>query len=129
MTNVRARAIRDWRRLSVSSFNLDLVLTAPAPGSQTVTAKGIGTNNAINIQTDGQDVIVHNVHIAINEAEILANNSAYPVRNSEGFVDLIGHRVSFLDANGTQQNYQINYHFPDNTVGMIMCDCVYFNAS
>ena len=130
MANVRGLAIRDWRRLSVSSFNIEITFNAPSPSTETATIKGIATNNAITFETDGQDAIGHSVHISFSEAELVAANANYPVRattgESAGLVDLLGHRASFIDANGTTQNYVITNHYPDNTVGIIACDCNYF---
>ena len=128
MSDVRTRAIRDWRRLSVSSFNLDLAFTAPSPSTEVATAKGIGTNRHLVMITDGQDVNTRMVHIGVSEAEILANNANYPTRDSQDYVDLVGHRVSFQDARGTTLNYRVTEHMPDDTVGMIMCTCEYFQA-
>lgn len=127
MAGVRAMAIRDWGRLSQSSFDLDLTFTAP--NTQTATAKGIGTNRFVPMITDGQDAYTRQVHIGISEAAILANNANYPTRDSSDLVYLIGHRVSFFDARGVTINYKIINHFPDDTVGMIMCDCQYFSTS
>lgn len=124
MSNVRSMAIRDWGRFSQSSFDLDLAFTSP-DGSQTATAKGIGTNRTIIMITDGQDAYTKRVHIAISEAAILANNASYPTRDVNDYVDLINHRVSFQDARGTTINYRVTDHQPDDTVGMIMCDCEY----
>lgn len=127
MANVRGMAIRDWRRLSVSSFNIEITFTEPSPGTQTATIRGIATNNAITFETDGQDVVGHSIHISFSEAELLANNNNYPVRDSNGYVSLRAHRISFIDANGTTQNYEVVNYYPDNTVGIIACDCNYFS--
>lgn len=130
MANVRGLAIRDWRRLSVSSFNIEITFNAPSPSTETATIKGIATNNAITFETDGQHAIGHTVHISFSEAELLEANPNYPVRSttgeSAGLVSLNDHRVSFIDANGTIQNYVITNYYPDNTVGIISCDCNYF---
>lgn len=126
MSNVRTRAIRDWRRLSVSAFNLELTFTAP--DATTATAKGMGTNRHLLMISDGQDVNTRMVHIAISEAELLASNANYPTRDGQDYVDLVGHRVSFQDARGTVLNYRITEHMPDDTVGMIMCTCEYYSA-
>lgn len=128
MSDVRSRAIRDWRRLSVSSFNLDLSFTAPLPSTETATAKGIGTNRHILMITDGQEMNTRVVHIGVSEAEILANNVNYPTRDSQDYIDLVGHRVSFRDARDTVLNYRITEHMPDDTTGMIMCTCEYFQV-
>lgn len=124
MSNVRTMAIRDWRRFSQSSFDLDLAFTAP--NGQTATAKGIGTNRTIVMITDGQDAYTKRVHFSVSEAEILESNSSYPTRDTDDYVFLIGHRVAFQDARGTAINYRVVDHQPDDTVGMIMCDCEYF---
>ena len=124
--NIKQKAIADWNRLSQSAFGLDLIITTP-DGSQTATIQGIGTDIAYNMETDGQDASVRNVHIGFNEAVLLAANPAYPVRNADGLVDMHHHRVSFEDAQGIVRNYSIKQIYPDNTVGMIMCDCSDFN--
>lgn len=129
MSDVRTMAIRDWRRFSVSSFNLFLTFIAPSPGFQQAKVKGIGTNIAQTIETDGQDIVIHNVRITFSEQELLTNNCAYPVRNDDNLVDLMDHSVSFNDANGNTQNYKVINYYPDNTTGMITCECTYLKTT
>lgn len=123
MANVRGMATRDWRRFSVSGFNLDITLSAPSPSTENATIKGIGANISGHFETDGQDVIGPYIKITFSEAELLAANANYPVRDSQGFVDLFRHRVQFLDSNNTMQNYRVRNTLPDNTVGVIICEC------
>lgn len=120
MSDVRTSAIRDWRRFSASS--MDLLLTFIAPTGETAQVKGIGTNNAITFETDGQEAIGKSMHIGFSEAALLASNSTYPTRNDDDEVDIDAHRVSFIDARGKERFYAVKNHYPDETVGMIMCD-------
>jgi hypothetical protein len=103
-------------------MNLDITLTSPG-ATETATFKGIGTNNAITFESDGQDVIGHIVHIGFHEEALLDINPAYPIRNADGKVQMDKHRVSFIDHRGVLRNYIVKNWYPDETVGMIMCDC------
>ncbi len=118
--DVRSAAIKDWNRFSQSSMNL--VLTFRAPTGEIAQVKGIGTNNAITFETDGQEAIGKSMHIGFSEEALLASNSTYPLRNDDDEIDIDAHRVSFLDARGVERFYAVRNHYPDETVGMIMCD-------
>jgi len=124
VANVRDLAKKDWRRFSQSSFDLDITLTSPPnPTRETVVVKGIGTRNIIKIiETDGQEAIGENVHIGINEPQLIENNPNYPVRNADGLVDLNGHQVAFVNSNNDLFQFRIKNVYPDSTVGMIMAD-------
>lgn len=122
MSNILDLAKKDWKRLSQSSFNLDLNFSTP-DGSQLATIKGIGTRAQVTFKTDGTDVIGDLVHIGFCEALLSAANPSYPIRKANGQVHINQHLVSFLDSTGTLRTYQIKQVYPDSTIGMITADC------
>lgn len=124
MPDIRTLAIRDWRRFNKSSFNLFLHFTSPL--GETVSIRGKGQNNHIQVGTDGEVVFGHIVHISFSEAELLEENSNYVTRDSKDLVDFRGHLVRFNDARGQELSYRVVNTYPDNMVGMIMADCEFY---
>lgn len=122
MSSIRERAIKDCRRYSQSSFNLELTFYTPDM-SQSATVLGKGQDTNIQFKTDGQDVLGQLIHISFIEALILEQNDLYPTRNSKDQVDMHLHLVKFQDSRGVENTWQIKQIYPDNLLGIISADC------
>lgn len=116
--DILSKAKRDWKKLSQSSFDLDITFTAPG-GAETATVKGIATSHHISIDTDGQAVNTENVHCTVVESNILDANPNYPIRSAAGEVSMRKHKVEFVDSNGDPKTFVIVESFPDNTVNVL----------
>lgn len=100
---------------------VDIVLTAPAPGSEIATVKGFSSLHHFQIDPEtGIPVNSRNAHVSVSEAAILESNSDYPVRkNDEPY--LKGHLVRFSDASGKEHEFIIDQNFVNETLDIIVC--------
>lgn len=85
----------------------------------TVNITGFATKHFINYDSDGLPINTKNVHICINEDDLVA--LSYPVRNAKNEVALLNHKVTFNDSTGQAKNYVINEQYPDEALGLITC--------
>ena len=99
-------------------FTIDIVLKTP-DGGITLNTKGWGTKHHIAFDSDGLTVNTKNVHICIDEDELIA--AGYPARIPDGEVFLKDHLVSFADNTGTVRNYIVLENYPNETLGLIVC--------
>lgn len=99
-------------------FEESITMTTPTL-DRTISLTGFATKHFINFDSDGLPVNSKNVHICIDE-NILISKS-YPLRNAKGEVSLLKHIVSYPDSTGIIKKYVIRDHFPDETLGLIVC--------
>lgn len=125
MANVRSMAKKDWKRFINKSFDLDGTFTAP--NGEIATCKVIGINNHNVVETDGQIVMGHIIHVSVYESSLTDDNPNYPTRNASGMVSMANHLVSYLDANNIERNYRVINYMPDNTVGLISMNCEFYS--
>lgn len=102
---------------NVNDWAVEFTMTAPT--SETVTAAGVHIKINLGVDTDGLSVNSKKAHISISEKYLTAAN--YPVRNSSGEVNILGHRLDVKDSTGTVKNYTISQCFPDETIGLLSC--------
>ena len=55
---------------------------------------------------------------AVHEKEL--TDESYPVRNSDGDVDLLNNLVVTADSSGDNKNYIIREQYPDELLGLII---------
>jgi len=114
------QAARKHAKMYVTRGGFQEVITLSTPDKMTsITVTGYATKHHIGIDTDGLPVNTKNVHIALNEDDLVAQN--YPVRNNKQEVRLRTHLVDVVDSTGIVKNYVINEVFPDETLGLIVC--------
>lgn len=88
--------------------------------SQTINITGWAVKVSGSFDSDGNQVNTKNVHITIDESVL--TSLGYPVRtNKKGIpeVDLIGHKVNYVDSSGLLKNYIVRENFPDENLGLI----------
>jgi len=119
MHSLRDQAKADWQKFTSDpdGFGTTINFTAPAPGSETASIIGLATKHHINIDTEGNPVNTKNVHISV--AEQLLVDAAYPIRDANDEVDMLQHRVNWVDSAGNSRKYIIQEIFPDETVGIL----------
>lgn len=103
--------------LASGGFEEDITLSTP-DGGLTISTKGLATKHHINFEMEGP-VNSKNAHICIDESDITDKN--YIVRNSDGEVNLLSHKVQVSDNTGEIKKYLIKEHFPNETLGLIIC--------
>lgn len=104
--------------ITTGGFQEEIILSTP-DGSTVINTTGLATKHHINFDTDGNPVNSKNVHICIDESDLVAKG--YTVRNSAKEVALLNHLVSFPDNTGIIKNYKIRETLPDETLGGIVC--------
>jgi hypothetical protein len=73
----------------------------------------------INFDSDGLPINSKNVHVSLDEADLVSQN--YNPRNINNEVALINHLVNVKDSTGNLRNYVVIENFPDETLGLITC--------
>ncbi len=117
MTVTLSQMRRDLRGHLEASMSVDLTITPPAGSS--VTISGYGTSHHMSYDPNtGRPVSSKNAHCSFFEKTL--TDAGYTVRVSDE-VNLIGHKVSYIDSAGIERNYRINESYPDETLGLIVC--------
>lgn len=117
--NLMQLARRD-SKFFVTSGGFEETITLKNPTTDlTVSLTGFATKHFINFDSDGNPINSKNAHICIDEQLLVS--LGYSVRNAKGEVALLKHIVSYPDSTGVVKNYVIREHFPDETLGLIVC--------
>ncbi len=118
---LREQAKADIEQITSNAdeWGIEIVLTAPDPGNETVTITGLHVKHYISIDTDGNFVNAKNAQITFSEKFL--TDAAYPVRNANNEVVLKGHKADVKDSTGVLRHYVIREWFPDETIGLIRC--------
>ncbi len=119
MPSFTDRAQSDWKRFSgdVDGWGTAIKVTTP-DGVTSVDVSGIAVKHHINIDTEGLTVNSKNSHCSISE-ELLVD-AGYVVRDSDQEVDMVNHRVEWVDSSGVLKRYVIRESYPDEKVGVIV---------
>lgn len=105
--------------INKGGYQVEIEMTT-ASGSQTINITGWAVKVSGSFDSDGNQVNTKNVHITIDESVL--TSLGYPVRtNKKGIpeVDLIGHKVNYVDSSGFLKNYIVRENFPDENLGLI----------
>jgi hypothetical protein len=114
----QARA--DFEAFTSDSVNAFAVpITFSSPTGIIVTVNGIHTKHHLGLSEEGEMVNAKKASLTVSEQLLTAQN--YPVRNSQGSVNLAGHQVKVADSTGTLCTYAIREWFPDEALGLITC--------
>lgn len=106
------------RYVKEGGFQEDIFLSTPS-GHIGVNITGLKSKHHFEYESDGTLLNDRNAHICIDEDDLAAEN--YPVRDSNGEINLINHRVRATDSSGEEKNYIIKENLPDETLGLIVC--------
>lgn len=102
----------------LDGWSVEHVLTTPDDVTS-VTVNGLHTKHHLSVDTDGHNVNSKNSHSSFSE-EVLTD-AGYTVRNANGEVALINHKLTVKDSTGIDKQYVISEAFPDETIGLIVC--------
>jgi hypothetical protein len=116
-----AQARADMQVYLKKEWAVDIVLTAPAPGSEIASVTGFSSLHNLQIDPEtGNPVDSRNAHVSVSEAAILEGNPDYPTRiNDEPY--LKDHLVRFSDASGKEHEFIIDRNFVNETFNVIVC--------
>ena len=112
------KARRDSKKyVTAGGFQEDITLVTP-DGSTTLQTTGFASKHWINFDTDGNAINAKNAHICVDQDELEVAN--YPYLKGEE-VHLYKHRVTTKDSSGENKQYVVKEHYPDETLGLIVC--------
>lgn len=113
------QAKKDWQQITSDLSGFGVNIQFDAPTGESVTVVGLHTKHNTKFDEVGMRVNVPNAHISVSERLLV--EQYYPVRNSEGLVDLRRHKVTVADSNGNDITYVIDECWPDQTIGVLVC--------
>ena len=112
------KARRDSKKyVTAGGFHEDITLATP-DGFTTLQTTGFVSKHWINFDTDGNAINAKNAHICVDQTALEAANYPY-LKDKE--VHLYKHRVTTKDSSGNNKEYVVNEHYPDETLGLIVC--------
>ena len=88
---------------------------------QVAMVNGLSTKHHLNLDTEGNQVSGKNASISVSEAEIIASNPLFKVRNAQQEAAMKGVRVSVPDSTGVAKQYIVNVCFADEKMGIFTC--------
>lgn len=116
--SILTRARTDFKRFTEDTAGFGVAITLIRGGTE-YALSGLHTKHHISIDENGAPVNSKNASITIMESTLSA--AGFPIRNAEDEVQLIDTQVRVKDSTGNVKNYVITEHFPDETVGNIVC--------
>ncbi len=108
------RAIQDAKLITNGDFAVPIVFSH---GGNTANIKGWTTKHHIGFDTDGNMVNSKTVNVTVSESDL--TDAGYPVRDTNGEVNLRGHLVTVKDSTQTTDQFQVSQYFPDERLGLI----------
>lgn len=115
----QARADIEQITSDADGFTVDATFTAP--NAQVATIRCLHTKHHLGFDTDGNRINAKNAHVSFAENKLKVANVNYPIRNVAGELNMKGHKVAAKDSTGVSKNYVIREHYPDETLGLIVC--------
>ena len=114
MSNLKDKAIRDYRKFSQSDFSNDILFVV-----EEITVKGLTSKHHLSFDPNtGIPVSSLNAHLTVNEQVL--NEAGITTRDVDDKYILKGKRVSWTDAASKTVVYVINEVFPSETFGMLV---------
>lgn len=116
-----AQAQKDIAQITgdLNAFGVQMTMTSP-DGSQSATFTGLHTKHHLGVDTDGNKINSRTVSMAFSEGNLMGANGNYPLRDSNGEVNLKQHLVTAADSTGNTKKYMVQSFMPDETVGFII---------
>ncbi len=113
------QAKADIERITGNTNEFARSMTFVAPTSETAVVKGLHSKHHLTVNTEGIEVNARSAHVSVSEKAL--TDLSYPVRNSDGEVNLAKHTVKVKDSTGIEKTYEIREWFQDETIGLITC--------
>lgn len=115
----------DWLKISsdIGATGAGTELIFQSNANNVAIVNGLATTHNMGVEFDPETgrekkVNVRNVHVSVSES--LLTDAAYPVRNADGRVAMVGHTVRFANSAGQLLRYSIAECFPDETIGVLV---------
>lgn len=118
---LRDQAKADIRQFTTdkdSGFAIDITIRS-RDLTKSAIVSGLHTKHRLGVDTDGNMVESKKAHVSFSEK--LLSDQGYPVRNSDGELILVDHRISVADSTGVVKEYVVQSTYPDEMLGYIVC--------
>ena len=109
-------SIQDLADISSNLNDWGMIIDLTSPNGDTLSVGGFHTKHHMSYDEGG--AIVNHKHASVAVSELNLGN--YPVRDVNGEVDLLGHKVFVNDSTGIQKKYLVQQAFPDEKLGLIV---------
>ena len=113
------QAKSDIEDITSNTDGFGVALFFEGPCGEFAEITGLHTKHHLGVDTEGNSVNSKNAHVSFSEKFLTDLN--YPVRNLDGEVSMVGHKVRVKDSTGLDKTYVIEENYPDETIGLIVC--------
>jgi len=103
---------------NTGEFGVSITFTGVDSPPSVATIAGTTTKHHLGADREGAPVNLKTESCTV--AEKLLTDVDYPVRDANRKVNMKGHKVRWIDGNGTELNYIIDQSFPDEKLGLIV---------
>ena len=111
-----ADIVSDVQRITQDFFSSEVTFITP-DDSVTVTVSAILTKKNFSIDLDtGKRVDSESASCLVHEKVL--SDAGYPIRISEK-LNILRHKIQWVDANGITYNFRVERAFPNSTTGLI----------
>lgn len=119
--SITENILRDIAQITGDANGFGVTLNFVAPNGALATIIGTHTKHHLGVNGDGVTINSKTASIAFSEQLLLAANPAYPLRNTDGEVNLNKHKImQLLDSTGKLCDYIVKAWFPDEQCGLIV---------
>lgn len=103
---------------NLNDFAKVMTFVSPTPPGQTAIVNGLHTKHHLGLDTDGNEINAKDAHVDVSEKAFI--DAGYTVRDSNGEVNLKGHKVTVKDSTGIDKTYIISEWYQNESIGLIV---------
>lgn len=115
-----ARANRDIQRITSNPDGFGIPMKLLAPTGEIANIIGIHPKVHLGVNSEGNVISTKQARATFSEKVLMNANPAYPLRNTDGNVNLDGHILTMADSTGVMHDYVAQTWIPDETIGIIV---------
>lgn len=113
------QARKDLMQFTSNLNDFAVSVTFFAPNESEATINCLAVKHHLDFDSEGNSVSTKTARISFSEQLLV--NADYPVRNTNGEVNLMSHKVTWADSTGVEKTYLIKEWFADEALGFIFC--------
>lgn len=114
------QATKDIQQILSNPDEFGISIKMAAPNGQIANIIGVHPKVHLGVSTEGNVISSKQARATFAERTVKFANSNYPLRNSDGNIDLEGHIFSMADSTGITKDYVVQTWIPDETIGIIV---------
>lgn len=122
--NIIQRIKQDTKAILSNSgeFAVPVTFTSSGDSPVTETCNALAVRHALAVNPDtGLRARARSFTARVTVHEQALLDLSYPVRDSDGKIDLVNHLAEWTDISGTSKTYIITECFPNEVTGVIVC--------